>query len=31
VIFVRRRLFARGINGGLQSTGTAYKSVWRFV
>ena len=31
VIFVRRRLFARGINGRLQCTRTAYKSVWRLV
>jgi hypothetical protein len=31
VTFVCRRLFARGINGGLQCTRTAYESVRRFV
>jgi hypothetical protein len=31
VIFVRGRLFARGINRGLQRTCAAYESVRRFV
>ena len=31
MIFVRRRLFARGINGGLQRTRATNESVRRFV
>jgi hypothetical protein len=31
VVFVRSRLFARGINSGLQRTRAANETVWRFV